>query len=274
MLDLGEVSHEAAEHRLRVDGHLHRGQFDDALGAVGAQHWYPHLAGELTRIAGGEVGPDVLGEPGSVPVRNQEPGHLPAEHVLTAVAREFFRRGIEFHQSAAGVHGQDRVRGPRDQRPGQRLPFAERGHVVGVPDLRRHHGRDGVRGGADIFVPVRRVTDQGQRAQAPTADRHRVRQQRAGGHALRFHRHLNEGRGGRVPLLQRRRADLGQQHGIDGAARVHGQHGGRLAGRWLKGQRGVQAGDGHEPGQHGGKRAEGRVVAQDLPHREIEHGRR
>ncbi len=48
-----------------------------------------------------------------------------------------------------------------------------------MPDLRRHDGGHPVRGGPDLFVPSRRVADQGQGAQALAVDRRRVGQQRA-----------------------------------------------------------------------------------------------
>ena len=103
-----------------------------------------------------------------------------------------------------------------DQRLGQRLPFGQRGHVVGVPDLRGHDGGDRVRGDADLLVPLgvpAAVADQGQRAQALAADRHRVDQQRAG--RLPAHRHRTGALAAVSPLGQGQRADPGQQRLID-----------------------------------------------------------
>jgi hypothetical protein len=304
-LDLGEVAQEAGEDGSAADGDLHRGQLGDPLGAVRVPRRHPELAGELLRAAGGQVGADVLEDPGPVRLRDEDLGQRPAEHVVAPVAGQLLRRGVELDQPAVGVHGQHRDRRPRDQRPGQHLPLGQRGHVVGVPNLRGHNGGHRVRGRPDLGVPGslvdgrgRGIPDQGQRAQAPAVDRHRTGQQHAAQLLVQRHhqralraltpcpgarcnvalRHVARGH---VALRRGDHADPGQQRMIHRSRRVRREHGGLLRGRtracrrlapgWLKGQRRPQAERLHHPGQHGRQRAERRVVPQDLRDGEIEH---
>ena len=206
------------------------------------------------------------------PVPDEDLGQRLAEHVVAPVAGELLGRRVEFHRRPLASMASIAISAPVISASGQRLPFGQRGHVVGVPDLRGHDGGDRVRGSADLSSspgvqsapsPIRASAHRhwpptgtewassalaGSPPSSPAASRRRCP---AGPASARRSWPAAPGRPPRAGASPAPWAPVLQVAVPRPAERPLGR---------LEGHRGPQAERGRQPGQHGGQRAERRVV--------------